>query len=71
MTRKLNLVLIYKKKGTCHKEDFTVPEDPTEKIKKNKTIKKYSDFGRDWCFMVYQSFWVIYIYIYICVHVSE
>ena len=45
LSEKLNLVLISKKKRTCHLVDFSIPADHSVKIKESKKIDKYLDLA--------------------------
>ena len=46
MARRPDLVLINKKKRTCHLVDFAVPVDHRVKVKESKKINKYLDLVR-------------------------
>ena len=45
--RRPDLVLINKKKRTCHRVDFAVPVDHWIKIKENEKVDKYLDLARE------------------------
>ena len=44
--RTLDLVLINKKKRTCHLVAFTIPADHRMKIKESEKLDKYLDFTK-------------------------
>ena len=44
--RKPNVVLIKKKKRTCHLVDFAVPEDHKLKVKEGKNMDEYLDLAK-------------------------
>ena len=47
LTRRLDLLLISKKKRTCNLVDFAVPEDHGMKIKESEKNKKYLDLAKE------------------------
>ena len=42
-----NLMLINKKKRTCHQVDFAIPADDRVKIKESQKKDKYLDIARE------------------------
>ena len=47
LSRRPDLVIINKKKGTCQIVDFVVPADHRVKLKENEKIDKYLDLARE------------------------
>ena len=55
LARKPNLILINKKKRTCHQVDFAIPADHRIKIKQNEKQKDRQISGRELNTVIHES----------------